>query len=45
MNFGFGTIDPNIAIVQVGSDGEICFTNSVHGPVNVVIDELIVAPD
>jgi hypothetical protein len=41
-NFGPGTFDPNFAFTKVGPDGQICFTNSVHGPVHVLLDELIV---
>lgn len=44
VNFGPGTIDPNVAFVKIGTDGEFCFTNSEHGTVNVIIDELIVSP-
>ena len=43
VNFGPGTIDPNVALVQVGVDGEVCFTNSRHGAVEVVIDAMVVA--
>jgi hypothetical protein len=42
VNFGPGTVDPNTAIVQVGTDGEICFTNSKDGPVHLVLDQLTV---
>lgn len=44
VNFGPGTVDPNTTTVHVGTDGNICFTNSIHGPVHLIIDELIVAP-
>jgi hypothetical protein len=43
VNFGPGTVDPNVAFVEVGVDGEVCFTNSRHGPVEVVIDAMVVA--
>ena len=43
VNFGPGSVDPNVAFAKVGADGKICFTNSVHGPVHVIIDEMIVA--
>lgn len=44
VNFGLGTVDPNFAFVQVGSDGKICFANSIHGPVDVIIDQMVTAP-
>lgn len=42
VNFGIGTVDPNLAFAQVGADGEICFTNSRHGPVDVILDALLI---
>ncbi|MDJ0771659.1 MAG: hypothetical protein QNJ12_22930, partial [Ilumatobacter sp.] len=42
VNFAAGTVDPNVAFVEVGTDGQVCFTNSEHGPVHLVLDELIV---
>lgn len=42
VNFGPGTFDPNFAFARVGGDGRVCFTNSGHGPVHLVLDELIV---
>lgn len=45
-NFRPGSVDPNVAVVEVGTDGEVCFTNSRHGPVDVVIDLFLVGdPD
>lgn len=43
VNFGAGTVDPNVAFAEVGADGRICFTNSMHGPVHLILDEMIVA--
>jgi hypothetical protein len=43
VNFGPGTVDPNVAFAKVGTDGRVCITNSEHGPVDVVIDEFVVA--
>ena len=40
VNFGPGTIDPNVAVTPVGSDGRVCFANSVHGSVDLVADHL-----
>ena len=42
VNFGSGTVDPNFAMTQVGADGKVCFTNSVHGEVDVVIDAQVI---
>lgn len=42
VNFARGSIDPNFAFTEVGADGRICFTNSNHGPVHLVLDELVV---
>lgn len=44
VNFGPGTVDPNVAFTKIGVNGQICFTNSRHGPVNVIIDQLVIAP-
>lgn len=41
VNFGPGTIDPNIAIAKVGSDSKVSFTNSDHGSVHLVLDQLV----
>lgn len=43
VNFGPGSFDPNVAFVEVGTDGAVCFTNSRHGSVHVVVDELVVS--
>jgi hypothetical protein len=42
VNFGPGTVDPNFAMTRVGWDGQVCFTNSVHGPVDVIIDAQVI---
>ena len=42
VNFGPGTVDPNFAFVRVGADGQVCFANSVHGPVDVIVDQLVI---
>jgi len=44
VNFRPGLVDPNVAFVEVGSDGRVCFTNSEHGDVDVILDQLVVAP-
>lgn len=40
VNFGPGSVDPNIAAAVIGSDGQVCFLNSVHGPVDLIADHL-----
>ena len=40
VNFGPGTVDPNVAVAQIGGDGQVCFQNSVHGSVDVIADHL-----
>ena len=40
VNFGLGTVDPNVAMARIGADGEVCFVNSVHTMVHVVADHL-----
>ncbi len=40
VNFGPGTVDPNVAIARIGSDGEVCFVNSEHTSVHLVADHL-----
>ena len=40
VNFGPGTVDPNVAAAPIGVDGEVCYLNSVHSDVDVVADHL-----
>ncbi|MEQ8435956.1 MAG: lipase family protein [Ilumatobacter fluminis] len=40
VNFGPGTVDPNVAVALIGADGEVCFQNSVHASVDLVADHL-----
>ncbi|MCB0965410.1 MAG: VCBS repeat-containing protein [Ilumatobacter sp.] len=40
VNFGPGTIDPNVAIAPIGNDGKVCYTNSTHTWVHLVADHL-----
>ena len=40
MNFGPGTVDPNVAAAPIGVDGKVCFVNSVHSDVHVIADHL-----
>lgn len=42
VNFAVGSVDPNLAVARVGADGTVCFSNSVHGPVDIVMDLLFV---
>jgi hypothetical protein len=43
VNYDVGTVNPNFAMVQVGSDNQICFTNGPTASTHVIIDQLIVA--
>lgn len=36
-----GTVDPNLAIAAVGSDGEVCFENADRAAVHLVADHLV----
>lgn len=40
VNFGPGTVDPNVAFAPIGSNGQVCFVNSQHSAVHVVVDQL-----
>lgn len=40
VNFGPGTVDPNVAIATIGENGQVCFVNSEHTSVHVVADHL-----
>lgn len=40
VNFGPGTLDPNVAIAPIGADGKVCFFNSQHSPVDLTADHL-----
>ncbi len=40
VNFGPGSVDPNVAVAPIGVDGEVCLQNSVHSSVDVVADHL-----
>jgi hypothetical protein len=43
VNYDVGTVNPNFAMVQVGRDNQICFTNGPTASTHVIIDQLIVA--
>ena len=40
VNFGPGTIDPNVAAAPIGADGKVCFANSEHTTVHLIADHL-----
>ena len=40
VNFGVGSVDPNVAFAPIGSDGRVCYVNSVHSRVDLVADHL-----
>jgi hypothetical protein len=41
VNFGPGTIDPNVGIARIGADGRVCFANSGHSTVDLVADQIL----
>jgi len=41
VNFGPGTIDPNVAVAPIGADGKVCYVNSEHTTVQLIADHLI----
>jgi hypothetical protein len=40
VNFGPGTIDPNVALAPIGADGKVCYANSNHSNVHLIADHL-----
>ena len=40
VNFGPGSVDPNVAVAQIGGDGQVCYINSNHTSVHLVADHL-----
>lgn len=40
VNFRPGSVDPNLALAPIGTDGAVCFVNSVHASVHLVADLL-----
>ncbi len=38
VNFGPGSVDPNLGVAVTGASGEVCFANSDHGDVDLVAD-------
>ena len=40
VNFAPGSFDPNVAFASIGSDGRVCYVNSVHTSVHLVADQL-----
>ena len=43
VNFGPGTVDPNVAFAQIGDDGRVCYVNSDHATVDLIADQLFAA--
>ena len=39
-NFNTGTIDPNVAITPIGTDGQVCYQNSPDSSVDLIADHL-----
>lgn len=40
VNFGTGTVDPNVAVAPIGRDGQVCFVNSQHASLHLIADHL-----
>jgi hypothetical protein len=40
VNYGPGSVDPNVAAAVIGSDGRVCYANSLHTSVHLVADHL-----
>jgi hypothetical protein len=40
VNFGIGTVDPNVAVAPIGADGQVCYVNSNHTSVHLIADHL-----
>ncbi len=40
VNFGPGSVDPNVAFAPIGSDGRVCFVNSNNSRVDLIADHL-----
>ena len=40
VNFGIGTVDPNVAFAPIGTDRRVCYVNSVHSRVDLIADHL-----
>ena len=40
VNFGPGSVDPNVAVTPIGPDGQVCYVNSEHTNVHLVADHL-----
>ena len=44
VNYGIGTVDPNVAVATIGADGKVCYANSKHTNVHLVADHLGTIP-
>jgi hypothetical protein len=40
VNYGPGSVDPNVATAIIGTDGKVCYVNSHHTNVHVIADHL-----
>jgi hypothetical protein len=40
VNYGPGTVDPNVAIARIGADGQVCYVNAAVASVDLVADHL-----
>ena len=39
-NYSVGSIDPNVAVASIGSDGQVCYQNSPDAGVDLIADHL-----
>ena len=40
VNWGAGSIDPNVAIAEIGTDGDVCFVNNAPNSVDLIADHM-----
>jgi hypothetical protein len=40
VNFGPGSVDPNVAAAQISIDRKVCFVNSEHASIDLIADQL-----
>lgn len=40
VNFDAGTVDPNVAMPEIGADGKVCYLNSYYADVHLIADSL-----
>lgn len=40
VNYGPGTVNPNVSATEIGTDGQVCFVNAPTASVHVVMDQI-----